>query len=119
MRFPGSFERVCRNYQRMESLRDSLPMEIDGIVYKIDDLATQNALRFYCPFTQMAVARKFPAQQAITQLLGVDFQVGRTGVLTPVARLRAGIHRRCYRQQCYLATTWTKIERLGLCIGDV
>lgn len=76
-----------QDYERMEKLRDTLPMEIDGIVYKIDDLALQQKLGFIARSPKWAVARKFPAQFVTTTLLGVDFQVGRTGVLTPVARL--------------------------------
>ena len=115
--FSGSFDAFAENYQRMESLRDSLPMEIDGIVYKIDDLATQNALGFIARSPKWAVARKFPAQQAITQLLGVDFQVGRTGVLTPVARLEPVFVAGVTVSNATLHNM-DEIERLGLCIGD-
>jgi DNA ligase (NAD+) len=115
--FLGSFEAFAENYQRMESLRDSLPMEIDGIVYKIDDLATQAALGFIARSPKWAVARKFPAQQAITQLLGVDFQVGRTGVLTPVARLEPVFVAGVTVSNATLHNM-DEINRLGLCIGD-
>lgn len=115
--FSGSFEAFAENYQRMESLRDSLPMEIDGIVYKIDDLATQAALGFIARSPKWAVARKFPAQQAITQLLGVDFQVGRTGVLTPVARLEPVFVAGVTVSNATLHNM-DEINRLGLCIGD-
>jgi DNA ligase (NAD+) len=115
--FLGSFEAFAENYQRMESLRDSLPMEIDGIVYKIDDLATQTALGFIARSPKWAVARKFPAQQAITQLLGVDFQVGRTGVLTPVARLEPVFVAGVTVSNATLHNM-DEIDRLGLCIGD-
>jgi DNA ligase (NAD+) len=113
----GSFEAFAENYQRMEQLRDSLPMEIDGIVYKIDDLATQAALGFIARSPKWAVARKFPAQQAITQLLGVDFQVGRTGVLTPVARLEPVFVAGVTVSNATLHNM-DEIDRLGLCIGD-
>lgn len=115
--FSGSFEAFAENYQRMEQLRDSLPMEIDGIVYKIDDLATQAALGFIARSPKWAVARKFPAQQAITQLLGVDFQVGRTGVLTPVARLEPVFVAGVTVSNATLHNM-DEIDRLGLCIGD-
>lgn len=115
--FLGSFDAFADNYQRMESLRDSLPMEIDGIVYKIDDLSIQAALGFIARSPKWAVARKFPAQQAITQLLGVDFQVGRTGVLTPVARLEPVFVAGVTVSNATLHNM-DEIDRLGLCIGD-
>jgi DNA ligase (NAD+) len=115
--FSGSFAAFTDNYQQMEQLRDSLPMEIDGIVYKIDDLATQTALGFIARSPKWAVARKFPAQQVTTQLLGVDFQVGRTGALTPVARLEPVFVGGVTVSNATLHNM-DEIERLGLCIGD-
>lgn len=115
--FSGSFAAFTDNYQQMEQLRDSLPMEIDGIVYKIDDLATQTALGFIARSPKWAVARKFPAQQVTTQLIGVDFQVGRTGVLTPVARLEPVFVGGVTVSNATLHNM-DEIERLGLCIGD-
>jgi DNA ligase (NAD+) len=115
--FSGSLEAFTENYQRMEQLRDTLAMEIDGVVYKIDDLATQNALGFISRCPKWAVARKFPAQQATTQLLGVDFQVGRTGVLTPVARLEPVFVAGVTVSNATLHNM-DEIQRLGLCIGD-
>ncbi|MDO9213001.1 MAG: NAD-dependent DNA ligase LigA [Methylococcales bacterium] len=115
--FSGSFAAFTENYQQLEQLRDSLPMEIDGIVYKIDDLATQTALGFIARSPKWAVARKFPAQQVTTQLIGVDFQVGRTGVLTPVARLEPVFVGGVTVSNATLHNM-DEIERLGLCIGD-
>ena len=115
--FSGSFAAFTDNYQQMEQLRDSLPMEIDGIVYKIDDLPTQTALGFIARSPKWAVARKFPAQQVTTQLIGVDFQVGRTGVLTPVARLEPVFVGGVTVSNATLHNM-DEIERLGLCIGD-
>jgi DNA ligase (NAD+) len=115
--FLGSLAAFTENYQRMEQLRESLAMEIDGVVYKIDDLATQNALGFISRCPKWAVARKFPAQQATTQLLGVDFQVGRTGVLTPVARLEPVFVAGVTVSNATLHNM-DEIQRLGLCIGD-
>jgi DNA ligase (NAD+) len=80
----GAFE---EDYQRMAALRESMSMEIDGIVYKIDNLVLQKQLGFIARSPKWAVARKFPAQIVKTTLLDVIFQVGRTGVLTPVAKL--------------------------------
>ncbi|CAG0962125.1 partial DNA ligase, partial [Anaerolineae bacterium] len=115
--FLGSFDEFTKNYQTMEQLRASLPMEIDGIVYKIDDLSLQNTLGFIARCPKWAVARKFPAQLAVTQLLDVDFQVGRTGVLTPVARLDPVFVGGVTVSNATLHNM-DEIQRLGLCIGD-
>lgn len=79
----------CKDYhQRLGEKRDSLPYEIDGIVFKVDDLALQHRLGFLSRTPRWAIAYKFPAQEEMTELLAVEFQVGRTGILTPVARLQ-------------------------------
>ncbi len=106
-----------QDYQRMENLRDSLPMEIDGIVYKIDTLDLQQKLGFISRSPKWAVARKFPAQVMTTKLLDVDFQVGRTGVLTPVARLEPVFVSGVTVSNATLHNM-DEIERLNLCIGD-
>ncbi|MGZ8153518.1 MAG: NAD-dependent DNA ligase LigA [Methylovulum sp.] len=116
-RFSGSFEQFEKNYQVMEQSRNELPMEIDGVVYKIDTLAQQTALGFIARSPKWAVARKFPAQQVVTRLLDVDFQVGRTGVLTPVARLEPVFVGGVTVSNATLHNM-DEIERLGLCIGD-
>jgi DNA ligase (NAD+) len=74
-------------YDRIARLRDELPFDIDGIVFKVDDFALQEKLGFVARAPRWAIARKFPAQEMATKLLGVEFNVGRTGVITPVARL--------------------------------
>lgn len=108
----------CLNYyQSLLKIRDTLPYEIDGIVYKIDDIQLQQQLGFVSRSPRWAIAHKFPAQEEQTVLLKVEFQVGRTGAITPVAILepvfvggvtvsRASLHNE------------DEIERLGIKIGD-
>ncbi|BBD07516.1 NAD-dependent DNA ligase LigA [Desulfovibrio ferrophilus] len=78
---------VAGYYERLAEERDGLPVEIDGVVAKLDDLELQEALGFTARFPKWAIAMKFPAHQAETRLEAIEIQVGRTGVLTPVARL--------------------------------
>ena len=74
-------------HERVGALRDTLPFDIDGVVYKVDALALQQRLGFVTREPRWAVAHKYPAQEAVTLLRGIEVQVGRTGALTPVARL--------------------------------
>jgi DNA ligase (NAD+) len=79
---------ACIDYHRaIESRRDALDYDIDGVVLKVDDLEDQRALGYVSRAPRWAVAYKFPAQEELTTVLGVEFQVGRTGAVTPVARL--------------------------------
>ncbi|ODB86419.1 DNA ligase (NAD(+)) LigA [Candidatus Thiodiazotropha endoloripes] len=75
-------------YRQLETERDDLPYDIDGVVFKVDDLALQAQLGFVSRAPRWAVAYKFPAQEELTQVEAIEFQVGRTGAVTPVARLQ-------------------------------
>jgi DNA ligase (NAD+) len=87
-------DRVCgvsgllTYYRRIGESRSKLPYDIDGVVYKVDSLAWQQQLGYVSRAPRFAVAHKFPAEEATSVVLGIDVQVGRTGVLTPVARLQ-------------------------------
>ena len=74
-------------HRDMAAQRDNLPYDIDGVVYKVDDLALQQQLGFVTREPRWAVAHKYPAQEEMTRVLAIDVQVGRTGKLTPVAKL--------------------------------
>ncbi len=75
-------------YRRMGEKRDKLPYAIDGVVYKVNHLADQRLLGFVSRAPRFALAHKYPPEEALTEVLGIEVQVGRTGVLTPVARLK-------------------------------
>ena len=74
-------------HQRIAAMRDALPFDIDGVVYKVNEVALQKRLGFVSREPRWAVAHKYPAQEQMTLLRGIEIQVGRTGKLTPVAKL--------------------------------
>ena len=80
-------EELVAHHQKIGALRDALPFDIDGVVYKVDRLDWQRALGFVTREPRWAVAHKYPAQEQTTRVLAIDVQVGRTGKLTPVAKL--------------------------------
>ncbi len=110
-------EQCLAYYRDIGARRAQLPYDIDGVVYKVNSRADQGLLGFRARTPHWAVAHKFPAQEEITELLDVEFQVGRTGAVTPVARLRpvrvAGV-------MVANATlhNMDEVARLGLMLGD-
>jgi DNA ligase (NAD+) len=108
---------LLSDFKRVEELRRSLPFEIDGVVYKVNDFSLQKILGWNSDTPRFAIAYKFPPEEAVTVMENIDVQVGRTGQLTPVARLK----------RVFVGGVWVtnatlhnidEIERKNILIGD-
>lgn len=116
---------ICKNIDEVfdyinhwDKHREELPYEIDGIVIKINEVAVREALGFTSKFPRWAIAFKYQAEEAETELKSVSYQVGRTGIVTPVANLTPVLLGGTMVKRASLYNA-DEIERLGLQIGDI
>ncbi len=109
---------VAMYHQKISDMRDDLPYEIDGLVVKVDDLDKQDKLGFLSREPRWATAYKFAAQAAMTRLVSVEWQVGRTGTLTPVGKLEP-VNVGGVMVSNVTLHNFGEIQRLGVRIGDI
>jgi len=84
----GSIKECIKYFKEIDSSRDQIPFDIDGVVFKVNELSLQKILGEISRSPRWAIAHKFPAEEALTEIENIEFQVGRTGILTPVAKLK-------------------------------
>jgi DNA ligase (NAD+) len=84
----GSIDECLEYFKRIETFRENIPFEIDGVVFKVNELSLQKQLGEIARSPRWAIAHKFPAEEVYTEIENIDFQIGRTGILTPVAKLK-------------------------------
>ncbi|MCE4055501.1 NAD-dependent DNA ligase LigA [Pseudomonas sp. Au-Pse12] len=117
LRLARGIDECLDYYREIGERRNALPYEIDGVVFKVNSVASQRELGFRAREPRWAIAHKFPATEELTELLDVEFQVGRTGAVTPVARLQpvkvAGV-----TVSNATLHNMDEVARLGLMIGD-
>lgn len=117
LKLAKGFEECFAYYQQIGQRRDTLDYDIDGVVFKVNNIEAQQQLGFRFREPRWAIAYKFPAQEEITKLLAVEFQVGRTGAVTPVARLEP-VHVGGVIVSNATLHNMDEVTRLGLMVGD-
>ncbi len=117
LRLADGIEACCQYFRQLGARRDALPYEIDGVVFKVNRLDWQQQLGFRAREPHWAIACKFPAREAMTRLEAVEFQVGRTGAVTPVARLQPVTVAGVTVSNASLHNM-DEVVRLGIMIGD-
>jgi DNA ligase (NAD+) len=111
-------EALAAFHRQIAELRGSLPFDIDGVVYKVNSLALQQRLGFRTREPRWAVAHKYPPEEALTLVEAIDIQVGRTGALTPVARLKPVFVGGVTVTNATLHNADEVARKGGLCVGD-